>query len=179
VSQSSLFDHDREALQPAAPPRRRFPVRIIRSARRRRTVHARLVDGVIEVRVPADMSKADEDEFVAELVARLEKREQRAAVDLDARCRDLARRYGLPLPASIRFVDNQRSRWGSCTIDTREIRLSSKLADFPAWVLDYVIVHELAHLIHADHSRAFHALVDRYPKAERARGYLIAKGDCI
>jgi predicted metal-dependent hydrolase len=181
VSQPSLFDEGTSAADADDPAlvatRPRFPVRVVRSARRRRTVHAQLLDGEIVVRVPARMSKADEERFVAELVARIEKREQRSALDLTDRTRTLARRYDLPQPASIRFVENQQSRWGSCTIESREIRISARLADFPTWVLDYVIVHELAHLLVADHSAAFHALVDRYPRAERARGYLMAKSD--
>jgi predicted metal-dependent hydrolase len=176
-AQPSLFDGAVDRDEAAGTARPRFPVRVVRSARRRRTVHAQLVDGEIVVRIPERMSKKDEAEYVAELVARIEKREQRGAIDLDARTRELARRYDLPLPAAIRFVDNQRSRWGSCTIESGEIRVSSKLADYPAWVLDYVIVHELAHLVVADHSAEFHAIVDRFPRAERARGYLLAKAD--
>jgi predicted metal-dependent hydrolase len=177
VSQPSLFDDSDRAVADLAPPRPGFPVEVIRSSKRRRTVHAQLVDGVIRVRVPARMTKADEARYVAELVERIERREQRGAVNLDDRCRDLARRYDLPLPTSIRFVDNQRSRWGSCSIDSREVRLSARLAGYPPWVLDYVVVHELAHLVVPDHSPAFHAIVARYPKAERARGYLEAKSD--
>lgn len=158
----------------AGPP---FPVRVVRSANRRKTVHARLVDGVIEVRVPARMSRADEEHFVRELVARIEQRETERAIDVTGRAAQLAKRYGLPAPASIRFVDNQHHRWGSCSTDTGDIRLSSRLSRFPTWVLDYVIVHELAHLVHADHSPAFRALEARYPRAERARGYLHAKAD--
>jgi predicted metal-dependent hydrolase len=88
----------------------------------------------------------------------------------------LARRYDLPEPATVKFVDNQLTRWGSCTPVDRSIRLSSRLAAFPAWVLDYVIVHELAHLVEFRHNARFHALVARYPKTERAIGFLIAKG---
>jgi hypothetical protein len=175
LTQHSLFDE--VSLDAPPPARPSFPVQVIRSAKRRRTVHAQLVDGVIHVRVPARMSKADEATYVAELVERIERREQRSEIDLTTRCLDLARRFDLPLPASIRFVENQRARWGSCTIDSREVRLSARLANYPAWVLDYVIVHELAHLVVPDHSRAFHAIVARYPKAERARGYLEAKSD--
>jgi predicted metal-dependent hydrolase len=179
-SQPSLFDGGSiETDELPAPARPRFPVRVIRSAKRRRSAHAQLVDGEIIVRIPARMSKADEAVYVAELVERIEKREQRSSIDLEARTRELARRYDLPLPASIRFVDNQQRRWGSCTIDSGDIRVSSKLATYPLWVLDYVVVHELAHLVVADHSPAFHALVARYPKAERARGYLIAKSDGV
>ncbi|MGI8913207.1 MAG: M48 metallopeptidase family protein, partial [Chloroflexota bacterium] len=56
------------------------------------------------------------------------------------------------------------------------IRLSDRLAQVPDWVRDYVIVHELAHLLRADHSPAFWRLVQRYKLAERARGYLMALG---
>jgi len=193
VTQPSLFDavHDGEQdgadgvadqiidlRDPSRPLERpHYEVRVVRSAKRRKTVNARVVDGVIEVRVPARMSKADEKRFVAELVERIERRELEKQIDVEQRSRELAQRFDLPLPASIRFVDNQHSRWGSCSIESREIRLSSRLANYPTWVLDYVIVHELAHLVVAEHSPAFHALVDRYPRAERARGYLHAKAD--
>lgn len=154
-----------------------FPVRVVRSKNRRKTVHARLIDGVIEVRVPARMSRTDEERYVRELVDRIERRETQHDVDLVMRAAQLAKKFELPVPTSIRFVDNQISRWGSCSIDSRDIRLSSRLASYPLWVIDYVIVHELAHLVHADHSPAFQSLVARYPRAERARGYLHAKAD--
>jgi predicted metal-dependent hydrolase len=76
----------------------------------------------------------------------------------------------------VRWADNQRSRWGSCSTTTGDIRVSRALIDCPPWVLDYVLVHELAHLVEANHSPAFWAVVARYPRAERARGYLMAKG---
>src|SRR5690606_21573544 len=96
-------------------------------------------------------------------------------VDLEQRARVLAQRHGLPHARSVRWTDNQRSRWGSCSVRSRDIRISTRLVDCPTWVLDYVLVHELAHLVHADHSPRFDALVARYPKAERAIGYLRAK----
>ena len=95
-------------------------------------------------------------------------------VPMSANSTELARRYRLPIPSSIRFVANQRSRWGSCTPSTGEIRVSDRIARFPGWVLDAVIVHELAHLVEAHHGPAFHALADRYPKQERAHGFLLA-----
>jgi predicted metal-dependent hydrolase len=73
-------------------------------------------------------------------------------------------------------VANQDARWGSCTTNQGTIRLSDRLADAPAWVRDYVIIHELAHLIRPDHSPAFWRLVRRYKLTERARGYLMALG---
>ncbi|HEY2812464.1 MAG TPA: M48 family metallopeptidase [Acidimicrobiales bacterium] len=153
-----------------------FRVEVIRSSRRRKTVSARLVGDVVRVHMPAWMSKADEEHYVSHLVDRIARQQQREAVDVMERATKLAARYDLPAPASVRFVSNQNSLWGSCTIDSRDIRISDRLSSFPAWVLDYVLVHELAHLAVANHSKRFWSLVNRYPRAERARGFLIAKG---
>ena len=151
-------------------------VEVIRSARRRRTVQAVEVDGVVRVSIPATMTKTEEEHWVGEMVRRFERRAATAVVDLEARAATLAGRYDLPRPASIRWADNQRSRWGSCSPEEGSIRISSALAKLPRWVLDYVVVHELAHLAEAGHGAAFWALVNRYPRTERARGYLMAKG---
>jgi hypothetical protein len=155
-------------------PRQPLPIEIVYSARRRKTVQATIVDGVIRVQAPARISKKELDATVTTLVERLERRHLADAVDLDERARRLARRFGLPQPTSVQWAE-QRSRWGSCTPSNGSIRLSNRLAAWPPWVLDYVIVHELAHLVEFNHSPAFHALVDNYPLAERARGFLIAK----
>ncbi len=152
-----------------------LPVEVVRSPRRRKTVSAEIIDGVVRVRVPAWMDAAEIDRQVAELVPRLERRLRSEHVDLMARAQWLARRFALPQPTSVEWSDNQRRQWGSCQVHSGEIRLSRRLADYPSWVVDYVLVHELTHLVHADHSPAFRALVDRYPRAERARGFLIAK----
>jgi predicted metal-dependent hydrolase len=151
-------------------------VEVIRSSRRRKTVEARMVGEILEVRVPARLSRREEEQCVRDMVDRFERKRGADEVDVEARAASLARRYGLPVPAGVRWVDNQHRRWGSCTIETGQIRLSSVLASYPRWVLDYVLVHELAHLVEADHSPEFRALVSRYPKAERAEGFLIAKG---
>ena len=68
----------------------------------------------------------------------------------------------------------QTRRWGSCSPADATIRISDRLAELPLWVLDYVIVHELAHLAEANHGPGFHALVARYPRSERAVGFLEA-----
>ena len=148
----------------------------MRSQNRRKTVEARIVGGVIRVSVPARMSKDDERRHVEKLVARLERRRSTGEIDLEDRAQVLARRYRLPLPGSIRWVDNQNGRWGSCTPSQGSIRISTRLAGMPPWVVDGVIVHELAHLAEPGHTVAFWALVNRYPKAERSLGYLMAKG---
>ena len=150
-------------------------VEVIRSRRRRKTVQAVESDGVVRVLIPATMSRVDEERWVAQMVSRLERRRATPATDLAARAAVLAGRYRLPKPVDVRWVDNQQSRWASCTPDDGVIRVSSRLAGFPAWVLDYVLVHELAHLVEPGHDRAFWALVNRYRRAERARGFLLAK----
>jgi predicted metal-dependent hydrolase len=120
------------------------------------------------------MSDDEEQRWVAEWSRRFQRRMATDRVDLGARARTLARRFDLPAPSHIRWTDME-TRWGSCTPAEGSVRISSAVARFPTWVLDYVIVHELAHLRCPDHSPAFWTLVERYPKAERARGYLIAK----
>ncbi len=166
--------------QPIAATDRRSPsgrpVRVVRSKKRRRTIQGRLTDGVIEVRIPSWYSAADEDEAVAAMVRRVETSRTLDDGDLQQRALRLARRYALPEPAEVRWSTRQHQRWGSCTPSTRTVRLSASMATYPTWVVDYVLVHELAHLVHADHGPDFQAIVDRYPRAERARGYLIAKG---
>lgn len=153
-----------------------YRVEVVRSKRRRKTVSAHLDGDVVRVQMPAWMSKADEERYVVELVNRLEKRERRDRTDVEARAATLARRYDLPRAAIVEWVPNHKSQWASCAVATREIHVSERLAEFPAWVLDYVLVHELAHLAEPNHSHRFWSMVNRYPKAERARGFLIAKG---
>lgn len=149
-------------------------VEVIRSSKRRKSVSARIVDGHVVVRMPQWMTKAQEVEYVTSMVAKLVRQQTATAVDLTARAAELARRYRLPAPGMIRFVSNQSSRWGSCSPTAGEIRISDRIAGLPTWVLDSVIVHELAHLVEASHSPAFHALANRFPRQERAYGFLLA-----
>lgn len=151
-------------------------VEVVRSPRRRKTVQAREVNGVLRVSIPATMTKADEAHWVAEMLRRMERRSSANGGALARRAEHLATRYHLRRPASIRWVENQEWRWGSCTPADGSVRISTRLAGEPGWVLDYVIIHELAHLHVARHDAAFWALVNRYPQAERARGFLIARG---
>ena len=150
-------------------------VEVTRSRRRKKTAEARLVGSVLSIRIPGSSSVDEEQYFVDHFRAKFERSRSAAVLDLEDRASTLAARYGLPLPRSIRWVSNQQSQWGSCTPADGSIRLSDRMAEFPRWVIDYVIVHELAHLVEADHGRGFWALVNQYPKTERARGYLIAK----
>lgn len=149
-------------------------VEVIRSPKRRKTAQARMVDGVLQVRIPSRASKAEEQRLVALFQKRFRHAADVEQIDLTKRARVLARRFDLPVPDEIRWVTNQQHRWGSCSPHRREIRITDRLSTAPGWVLDHVIVHELAHLVEADHGPAFHALVARNPLAERAEGYLLA-----
>lgn len=148
---------------------------VVRSARRKKTVEARYVDGVLRLSIPAAMTAEEEAHWVSVMSRRFERELQSVDVDLPSRASELAAALGLPAPSNIVFSDRQRLRWGSCTPDSGRIRISRRVIDFPSWVVDYVIVHELAHLKEPNHSPAFWELVNRYELAERARGYLIAK----
>ncbi len=155
-------------------------VEVRRSARRRRTVTAYQEHGRTVVLIPAAFTPAEERRWVAQMVARLQTREERRRrslggdEELTSRARALSAAHldGVPQPASVRWVDNQQRRWGSCTPADGSIRLSSRLRSMPEYVVDYVLVHELVHLVEAHHDDRFWALVARYPRAERARGFL-------
>ncbi|MCP2340151.1 M48 metallopeptidase family protein [Actinomadura rupiterrae] len=152
-------------------------VEVRRSSRRRRTVSAYRDGDKVVVMLPSRLSKAEEEQWIATILQRLADRERRrrpSDADLESRAHELNRRYlaGRAVPASVRWVENQRTRWGSCTPDDGTIRLSTRLRGMPSWVVDYVLVHELAHLLVPGHGADFWELVGNYPKADRARGYL-------
>ncbi len=155
-------------------------VEVRRSERRRRTVSAYRDGERVVILIPGQFSRAEEREWVDRMLERLAARDQRARhtdSELAARARRLVARYlaeypAAGRPASIRWVRNQNGRWGSCTPTDRTIRISDRLMDMPDWVIDYVLLHELVHLVVPSHSPRFWALVGRYPRAERARGYL-------
>lgn len=153
-----------------------FRVQLVRSMKRRRSVGARLVGDLLTVTVPSWMSASEEEHWIGEMSRRFARTRSTERIDLPARAANLTRRYGLRTPSDIRWVDGMTTRWGSCTPADGTIRISTRVAAFPDWVIDYVLVHELAHLDVGGHQTDFWALVHQYPKAERAIGYLIAKG---
>jgi predicted metal-dependent hydrolase len=155
-------------------------VEVRRSQRRRRTVSAYREGERVVVLIPDRFSRAEETEWVARMLARLAAREERIRrtdSELLLRARRLISRYlpdraGEIVPASVRWVTNQNGRWGSCTPEDATIRISHRIQEMPDWVVDYVLLHELAHLAVPSHNADFWELVNRFPKAERARGYL-------
>ena len=161
----------------SAAPSPAGTVEVRRSARRRRTVSAYREGDRTIVLLPASMSHAQERHWVEVMVERLQARERRqrpSDTELRSRAATLSARYlgGRAVPASVRWVGNQTGRWGSCTVDDRSIRLSSRLRGMPAYVVDYVLLHELTHLLVHGHGPAFWAELESYPMTERARGFL-------
>jgi hypothetical protein len=164
--------------EPAPARRAGWPdVEVRVSARRRKTSEAHWVGGRIVVSGPAHLSGEAREKTVAWLVDRLvAKHPLRTAIgdaELMARAITLGNRYGIGArPTSVRWVTNQMSRWGSCSYHSGEIRLSHRLRSVPEWVLDAVLVHELAHLVHPNHSPAFHQLANGYPRHKDAGLFL-------
>lgn len=152
-------------------------VEVRRSRKRRRTVSAYREGGRTIVLIPARFTKAEERQWVDTMLERLAKGDQKrrpSDAQLRTRSSELSQRYlgGQARPTSIRWVTNQTSRWGSCTPADGTIRISTRVRGMPGFVLDYVILHELAHLLSPGHGPDFWALLAGYPKLERARGYL-------
>jgi predicted metal-dependent hydrolase len=167
-SELKLFDDSPVQAEP-------FQIEVVRSKKRRRTVSAQMHGDVLRVSIPSWMSKTEEASNVAEMVRRFKRKIATQEVDLTDRARILAKRYSLRTPDSIEWAENLTSVWGLCTPSTKTIRMSTRLVGFPSWVLDYVIVHELAHLHVSGHGPDFWEITRRYEKTERAIGYLIAK----
>jgi hypothetical protein len=160
-----------------APPE--VEVRI--SKRRKKTSEAKWVAGRIVVSVPAHLSAESRQKTVDWLVERLLTRHQLQSGltddDLLARAIELSDRYLVGThPVSVRWVTNQTARWGSCSYYSGHIRVSHRLRVVPEWVLDSVLVHEVAHLTHADHSSAFHKLAGAYPRHKEAGIFLAGYG---
>ncbi|WP_443078608.1 M48 metallopeptidase family protein [Streptomyces sp. NBC_01497] len=158
---------------PAAPG----AVEVRRSTRRRRTVSAYREGERTIVLIPARMSKAEERRWVTVMLDKLatqESKRQLGDEELTTRAAHLSDRYfeGRARPASVRWVTNQNTRWGSCTPAEGSIRLSHRLRGMPEYVVDYVLLHELAHLLVPGHGPRFWELLEAYPRTERARGYL-------
>ena len=152
-------------------------VEVRRSPRRRRTVSAYREGDRTVVLIPAQMSAGEEERWVRAMLDRLERRERRSALnepELARRALALSAQYlgGRARPVSVRWVSNQAARWGSCTPVDGTIRISDRVRGLPEYVLDYVLLHELAHLLVPNHGAKFWALLDTYPRTERARGYL-------
>ena len=154
---------------------RAFLVEVRRSSKRRKTIEAYRKGDTIIVAIPARMSKREEERVVAEMVSKLGKDDLRlTSTELMARALELNSLYlgDKATPITVEWSSRMERIWGSCTIEERAIRLSNRLDDAPRYALDYILLHELVHLIVAGHGPDFKALLAGYPQLERAEGYL-------
>ncbi|MCU0650877.1 MAG: DUF45 domain-containing protein [Candidatus Omnitrophica bacterium] len=157
-------------------------VKVVRTRRRRRSASARLIKNTLVVRVPHRISDEDLQAIVREFWGKIEKKllkkKLNSGQDLARRAKELNREYfsGKLRLCSIEYVTDQNSKFGCCDYSRNKIRIAHHVAAMPAWVRDYVLVHELCHLVHPDHGADFWKLVSRYKLTERAKGYLLAKG---
>ncbi|MFI5282066.1 MAG: M48 family metallopeptidase [Candidatus Dormibacterales bacterium] len=139
---------------------------------------ARLRAGVLELLVPASMPHREREHWAEVMRRRLERRRALTRPS-DQRLQQRAHALNLKLFggrlrwSSIGYAE-MNHLWGSCTFTEGSIRISRRAASLPEWVIDYLLVHEMAHLEHSSHGAAFHEMENLYPLAERARGYLMA-----
>ncbi len=157
-------------------------VKIIRSPRRLRSVGARLINDLLLINAPLMLPQERLDKIVSDFKLKFARRKLKIELDKEKNLLDLAsvlnKKYfdnKLKIE-SIEYSTNQNSRFGCCNYRTAKIRISHKIGLLPQWVRKYVLMHEMAHLIEPNHSRAFWDIVSRYKLTERARGYLMAVG---
>jgi len=157
-------------------------VKIIRSQRRKRTVSARLSKDTLLVNAPLMLSQARLDKIIAGFKVKFENKKLKEELEIKQSLVDIAARlnekyFGNQLKiSSIEYVTGQSRKFGCCNYRSANIRISHRIGLMPVWVRDYVVIHEMAHLIEPNHSRAFWDIVSRYKLAERARGFLLASG---
>ena len=157
-------------------------VKVVRSRRRKRTVSACVVNDTLLVRAPLALSAGRLEKIVASLKSRFERKKIKEELDRREDLTQIAARlnekyFGNQLKInSVEYVANQKSRFGCCNYRSANIRISHRIGALPAWVRDYVLIHEMSHLIEPNHSKAFWDIVSRYRLAERARGFIMAAG---
>ena len=153
-------------------------VEVRRSKKRSKSVAAWRESGRLVISVPARMSRKEIETHIAELTSRVIKAEGAVGdAELVALSAELINSYlqpeiGSVSPTSVTWSSRQKSLHGSCTSVDRTIRMSKRLASAPQYVIEVVLLHELAHLLHHDHSIQFQELVNRHPKVLEAEAFL-------
>ena len=173
----TLFDEPAAMPTPSEAQTESPSVEIRVSKRRKKWVAAHWEGDTVVVTVPARTSKRERQAHAEELAKRLvadRARSRPSDEELLRRAAELSELYldGRAVPAAVNWSSRQLYRWGSCTGADRTVRVSDALRDVPSWVLDSVILHELAHLLHGDHGAGFQALIARYPRLAEADAYL-------
>lgn len=173
---SGLPSRERLAADRAQPE-----VEIRRSAKRRKTISARWEGDMVVLLAPAGMTTSVARDYLRRLLPKLlaersARREDPRRTDayLEERAAHVARSYldDRVKPVSIGWVTNQNTRWGSTTPATGKVRISHHLWSAPEYVVDYVIHHELCHLVEASHNARFRKLEALFPHAGQAKAFL-------
>lgn len=141
-----------------------------------------MVNDCLIVSAPLTLSQAHIEEIVSGFKLKFEKKKLKEELDRNQPLSEITARLNEKYFAnqlkinSVEYVTGQNSKYGCCNHQTGHIRISHKVGLMPKWVRDYVLIHEMAHLIEPNHSKSFWDIVSRYKLTERARGYLMAAG---
>lgn len=156
-------------------------VEVLHDGRLRTRIHWEWSGSRVRIRAPRGISQPELERHIAEIVAEVKRRRARVRARADAELETLARQLnrdhfgGEVQWHSIRWVGNMQKRLGSCTNGgptDGDIRISERIRGWPEWVIAYVVAHELVHRRFAHHGPDFWATLARYPRAERARGFI-------
>ena len=154
-----------------------------RSARRKKTVSAHFSGESVILAVPQSATRREVEQWKTTLVPKIVAKRERAQRNARRRSTDdglwrmaqeLSATYldGKARPTEVKWSSRQNTRWGSATPSTGVIRISTRLATVPDWVLETVVLHELVHLLEAHHNDRFWSLARRHPKANDAAQFL-------
>lgn len=154
-------------------------IEVIKSDKRKKTVHAKIIDEKLQIFLPSTISKKEENYWIEKMKKRCMNKRKKQLLNTNSKLREYAEEINKKffegkLEFDIEFVTNQNTRFGSCTSENKTIRISDKISDMPKWVQNYIILHEMTHLIYRDHSDNFWKKVNEYKYSERAKGFLIA-----
>jgi predicted metal-dependent hydrolase len=158
-------------------------IKITRSAKRRRTIGAQLINNIMYVYAPSNMPDEKLNTVIASFKEKFTRGMLKKKLNTEKPLKEIAqilnKKYFKNMldisSICIEYVTGQTHKFGCCNYQSKSIRISHQIAQMPDWVRDYVIMHELAHLIEPNHSKSFWDIVSEYKLSERAKGYLIAK----
>ena len=183
-------------MSPFQPPRNAHPrhpepqppsgspeVLVQRSARRKKTVSAHFSADTVILAVPQSATRREVEQWKTTLVPKIVAKRDRARQNARRRGTDEALHHmaqelsatylnGQARPTRVKWSSRQNTRWGSATPSTGVIRISTRLTTAPDWVLETVVLHELVHLLEAQHNARFWSLARKHPRARDAARFL-------
>lgn len=158
-----------------------YAIKITRSKKRKKTIQSNFQNNQLTIYLPQGLSTKEEQKWISLMMKKHEKHTKRNNLNSDGllqkRAQELNKHYFEgKLTFAIKYVSNQQQRFGSCTPEEQTIRISDRVAALPAWVRDYILLHEMTHLVYPNHSKEFWETVNKFTYTERAKGYLLALG---